>query len=127
MFIINALSTLIFYILYLAYHQYWHIATFLLQTAAAKQKNCMQKTEHIQQWQTKKKRKRKIYCDCWVWDGLEFRACTSQHSATFTTTDRAASFDQHLMTLNAIASRQPCLLRAEQMFYQSDVAVLISH
>lgn len=25
-------------------------------------------------------------------------------------------FDQHLMTLNAIASRQPCLLRVEQMF-----------
>ena len=38
-----------------------------------------------------------------VWDVFEFRACTTQHSTTFTTADREASFDQHLMTLSAIA------------------------
>lgn len=51
----------------------------------------------------------------------------TQHSATFTSADQEATFDQRLMTLSAIASRQPRLLRVEQMLYQRDLAVLISH
>lgn len=57
---------------------------------------------------------------------FEITECTVQHSTMFTRTDLPAAFDQHLMTLNTIASRQPCLLRGEQMLYQSDLADLIS-
>ena len=54
-------------------------------------------------------------------------ACSARSATAFTAIDRAAAFDQQLMTLSEIASRRAGLFRAEQMFGQSDPAVLISH